>query len=516
MSYRRRTREIISGLGLSHGVSSKERVRLILLFLMMAVVTVALAGGMDSLFSSLKTRPSPSIDEPSDGPVEPVEIADQVPKWDADPAYFERAVAEGSSSDRIREYPDALRALAELVRRRPHVQFLLDPDFKAVRGFLTPKPKAVFDDPKAFRAKPVEFNGVLEYAELADTKVEFGVDLNYEFASQWIGRVRLDPDGEGDPRGRVLTFLFLDDVGGADLVREHVGRRVKLQGVFYRLRDVKVGDAYETTLFVLGKKMVRALNVPVASDPAPIVARIKDETETEQRTVYDDAFYAAFGYAFGNPPEATMGAAPPRELAPKDGWEEAEALRLKPVRVKGAVLRVAYESFESEGKRFDYVRPDDAIASGWYTTYLGTLDADAIYVLGTKEKPQGISVGSRIEAEGLLYKRLAFDNRGTARPEEAPPGYDARRHGVTRSTILFCPKPFVEIEPPQIGQTTQTKILILVPAVLLAGLFALLVARDGAGRKALAANLRLGRKKRLRAAGGGSSDAAKNPGGGAP
>jgi hypothetical protein len=516
MAYRTRSREIISGLEMSAGVTGKERARLIFLFVAMAGVTVAMLGGFDTLLAGFRRKPAtgPVID--GGPPVEKIDVVENVVPWTLDPKFIESRISEATEADRVKEYPEALREIAEHVRGRPHVNFLLDPAYRESRGFLTPDVSEVLAAPGKFRGKPLEFVGTLESADLVDTKDEFGVDLNYQFASQWSGTVRVE--SAAGP-ARLVSFLFLDDGAGEDPRRDLLGRRVKLQGVFYRLRDLKVGASFETSVFALGKRLVRALWVPALKAPPPdLKSRIDDATVERQRTVYDDEFYAAFGYAASNPPEELLAASPPTPIKHGDLWPMADEYRLKTVRFDGVVLRVAYEPFEYGGRTFELVRPTDAIATGWYTVYVAAPNAQALYVVGMKDRPDGFAVGSHVELDGVFFKRLVFANKGASDPAAAPPGFDPSQHGQTKAAIVFAVGPLREVRPPPQREMQPFMLGVMVVAAVAALGIALVVRRDRKIARELGDHLRRHKGARLRSSGVDLTSIAKTrlPGGKGP
>jgi hypothetical protein len=502
MALRKPSRRFVREFGSASGVSTKERTRLIALVFVMAVVTVAMLGGLDQLFAGMRRKPASTAIPGEPGAATPIEIGVQVEPWRFDPAYLESRISEKSGEDRVKEYPEALLGLAQQVRLRPHGQFLVDPEYRDARGFLTPKAGEVLAEPTRFRAKPVEFNGTLIDAVRVDTKSEFGVDLNFEYASQWTGVMRLDGEAPDDP-GRLLTFLFLDDGAGEDPRKEFLNRRVKLQGVFYRLRDIRSDDRYETTLFVLGKKLVRALSISAPTVPIDeLAARIDDESPERQAVVYDDEFYDVFGYAFLSGPEALARRGEPRRIEGSDGWNRAAELRLANVRLHGVVLRVAYEPFEYGGRAFELVRKTDAPCTGWYTTYVADTRAEGLYVVGTMERPEGLQKGAEVELDAVYFRRLVFLNQGTAKPGEAPPGYDPAKHGRTKAAILFSPSPLRLVAPPPQEDRSLFRWTLLAVSVVAAAGIAFFVARDRRLARELGVSLRRRGGESFRARGG--------------
>ena len=501
MALRKTPRRLLNDIGLNRGVSTKERARLIALFFVMAVITVAMLGGLDQTFSGLRRKAPATPIAGESPPGETIDIGVEVVPWTFDPAFLEARLSEKTAEDRVKEYPEALNELAKQARLRPHTQFLLDPVYRESRGFLTPAPAEVFAAASAFRAKPVEFNGTLIDAVLVDTKSEFGVDLNFEFASQWIGTLRVD-DAADPAGGKLVTFLFLDEGAGQDPRRDLLNRRVKLQGVFYRLRDVRFDDRYETTLFLLGKKLVRALSIPaLKTGVEELASRIDDTTEERQQVVYDDAFFESFGYAFLSTPETLRQRGDPVKITGRDGWDRAEDLRLSNVHLHGVVMHMAYEPFEYAGKPFELVRQGDAPCTGWYTTYVADARAEGLYVVGTMTRPSGVEKGSEVEVDGVYYKRLVFLNQGTAKPGEAPPGYDPVKHGRTKSSVLFATAPMRVVVPPKAEDQTAFKWSLL--GVVCAGgvVLAFFVARDRRRAREIGDALRRHKSELLRARG---------------
>lgn len=500
MAYRKPPRELLEGLSMTPGVSHKERNRLLALFFVMAVVTAALLGGLDRFLGGMRRRlPTAEVVIPGEAESRPsplVEIPETIP-WTADPGFVEARIKEKTPEDRVTESPEALLKLAELVRLRPHAHFLLDPELRAERGFLTPDPADVLATPSKYRVRPVEFTGELVFAERVDTKAEFSVDVNFQYATQWTGMLKV-ASAKGDDR--FVSFLGLDD-GVEDLDRL-VGRRVKLQGVFYRLRDVRAEGEMRTTAFVLAKKIVRALTVPATKElPADFAATIDDSARESQLVVYDDAFYRVFGYVFSNPPERVLGVDPPRAIASRDGWDRADDLRLKPVRIKGRVVQVRYEPFEYGNESFQLVRQSDAMATGWYTVYVASHDAEGLYVVGMKDRPVGCEEGADVEVDAIYFRRLLFKNRGSAHPADAPPNFDPSRHGLTRASVVFAPRQPVLLRPParEIDAAFEWKILGVGAAVSL--VLAIMVIRDRARVRRASEALRKHRGERLRTLG---------------
>lgn len=501
MALRKTPRKLLNDMGLAPGVSTKERTRLIALFFIMGVVTIAMLGGLDKTFAGFRRKGPPTPVEGESAARETIDIGVEVVPWTFDPAFLEARISEKSVEDRVKEYPEALAELGRQFRLRPHTQFLLDPVYRETRGFLTPTPAAVLADPKFFRAKPVEFNGTLIDAALVDTKAEFGVDLNFDFASQWIGTLRIDDPSDAGG-GKLVTFLFLDEGAGQDPRRDLLNRRVKLQGVFYRLRDVRSDDRYETTVFLLGKKLVRALSIPtLTTDVKDLAARIDDSTEERQQNVYDETFFESIGYAFLSPPATLAARGEAKKIEGRDGWDRAEDFRLANVRLHGVVMHMAYEPFEYAGKPFELVRQSDAACTGWYTTYVADPRADGLYVVGTMTRPEGVEKGSEIEVDAVYYKRLLFLNRGTVKPGEAPPGYDPAKHGRTKSSILFATAPIRAIHPPKPEDRTVFKWTLVGVVCLSGSVLALFVARDRRRARELGDALRHHKSALLRSRG---------------
>ncbi|HYC77249.1 MAG TPA: hypothetical protein VEI02_06445 [Planctomycetota bacterium] len=497
MLHSHRSRRFAPDVGASGSLTGKERAKLFSLFLLMAVTTAAVFGGLDSLTRGLSPRRAVATIPGEPAPKEELTVYPEVVRWTADPAWFDARVSEATPEDRVREYPEALKALADLVRFRPHQHFALDPEYREHLGFLTPTVDEVLEKPSGFRTKPVEFNGVLESAELVDTREAFGVDLNDRFASQWTGLVRV---GEPGPEARYVSFLFFDVVE-PDPPRL-LGRQVRLQGVFYRKRDVKLGERYVTTAFVLGKKLTPALRVPRSTELSPDLAgRIRDAEINGQLVVYGDAFYEAFGYVNSNPPEHVLGADPPRVLQGRDGWDFSEELRLKPVRLRGRVMQIRYEPFQSEAGPYEMVRPSDAMATGWYTVYVSPTSEPFLYVVGLKDRPAGFEEGSEVEVDGLFYKRFAFQNRGTERPQDAPPEYDPKLHGRTRSAIVFAAGPLREMKPPPVRDQTGFALAVVTIALVIVVVFVVVVSRDRKRAREVGDALRRHKGARLRAHG---------------
>jgi hypothetical protein len=517
MSFRKTTSGSMHGIALTPGVTNRERNRLIVLFLLMTAVTAVLLGGFDRFFGDLRRSPPPDeFPGEARSVLPPVEIGVEFVPWNADPIELDALIKDASPVGRGAPTPSALKRLADLTRRRPHSQFLLDPAYREFRGFLTPDVDDVFAHPSRYRAKPVEFAGVLASAERVDTAATFGADVNFGFASQWTGRLRV-PGADGAER--TVSFLGLDDAFGEP--DQLVGSRVKLQGVFYRLSEIGVGGAATPTVFVLAKKLVRALSVPALKElPAGFAASIDDSTFDRQRTVYDDAFYAVFGYVFSNPPARVLGPDPPPTLASRDGWERATELRLKPVRVTGRVQQIRYEPFEYGGDSYQLVRPSDAFATGWYTVYVASLDGEGLYVVGCKDRPAGCEVGDDVEADGVYFRRLLFPNRGAVQPREAPLGYDRALHGLTKASIVFAPHGVRSVSAKPWREATDAfSFTIIALGVIVTLCLAVFVVRDRDLALRASAELRRAKSDRLKAQGidltrlaRGGADSTKPPG----
>jgi hypothetical protein len=470
-----------------------------MIFLLALVVVAA--------YLHLSAKPDPGTGPVDFGaPATPeIDVVMPVAPWHPPVEELNRAIREATQEDRVRVHGEALARFARLVRDRPHVQFKADRSVVPEGGFDRLDPARLLDpaETPALRARPVEFVGSIASYGPVDVEDAYGLDSR-EFPRSPYFQGTLVADGVE------IDWLWLEE-SPFRVPALFQDRKWKLQGVFFRLSEVLVEDErFVARPLILAKKIVPVVPLqPLESLPedfAEEVAWAEMERLAGDLRV-DPTFLALVGYVLAKGDSAIPAGEEPLEWAGLDPLEDPAAWRLKPVRVRGQVLYMHYESFG-----YEEYSPKDGPAAGYWHAIISPkdpeLNAPLSYVIPGDALPEAFRDWARastaerqrmaapeVEVRGIYYRLHAFESRGT--PE-------SRRRGETRTSrlpmVVAVGAPRLIHVPPDRSRDSFFK-AYFVAAGVLALLFALLVARDRRRAQEADLRIRMSRSRRLRARG---------------
>lgn len=463
------------------GISRSELLKLAILVVLAAVFTNLWL----SDFQGGGGGPvAPDTEVPSTQPGSPgTNVA--VNPWAPPVRVLNERIRQRSRADRVQNYPEALSILATLVRNRPYNHFLLDETYADVRGF-DPVPVEKLKDPGSsleLRARPVEVAGEFKSGTYIGP-ADLGLDpegfkqLYRGVLSTSAGPVEFLLFESGDQKEGGLKTSFIP------------GRRYKVHGVFYRVRDVRKTEERD------GEKILQYVTRPVvlAKEVFPVVPlKLREELPEDLEASIEDArdvnsvqpppqndwvFYELLGYILYHwdklpPPDAEV-----RWLEPVRALDRPEDYRLDYVQVRGELIYKRWESFRYKG-----MREGDAPLLGYWHLMVYQNNLPVSVLLPQEKLPEGISVGSVIKVPGLFWRVHAYRSKG---------------QGRVRNPLVIATKApvddFVRFRPPD-------NIFIIGLMVGMGGLFAALLAmlvRDRRRARQLEDRLRRQRRERHR------------------
>lgn len=484
------------------GLSRREQFRLLVWFalgLVVAGLILKRLGPSDGS-EDIPTVLTPVESSRPEGP--PVDLTIGVPPWRPPLQRLNEIISEKTPIDRLKTFPEAFNILGDLVRKRPHTNFLHDPERKAVGGYERLLSVETISDPARGpdnRGRPVEIVGLARTSSPTDARAQ-GLDPEVFPAPLLSGIL--------DVMGLPVRYLLVgssDQDAATPISLLTGGERIKLMGVFFRVADeVLEGTNASTTLpVIIAKRVVPALDLDVRDSLPERTADELQEAENHHilRAPHQErTFYDVMGYLLGKGknlmPEGELQVLP-KGMGP---LTRPDDFRLKPVRVRGYLVYLNKESFE-----FEDMRAEDGPTLGYWHAIVADAnpaqncpislaipepmvspELKAFFELPAHKRGEG---GSQIiEVDGLYYRVMAYQSQGPRKSK----GPDVRMPLVIAATNVSLVAPAA-----QLNQRPFWIKIFLGLGVLIAILVAMLL-RDRKRSARLETELRAGRLERRR------------------
>lgn len=307
-----------------------------------------------------------------------------------------------------------------------------------ILGVKRPVPEEIRKNPAAYRGKPFEVKGILQWYE---RKTDLDFDLYRGYLTTY----------EGD-----YVYFTVRIVDTVDVV---IGDVIKLQGFFFKLysfelpgEDGRVNDA----LFLIGKRLIPSFYdlPPVTELKMELLDTLYDYTEEDITKPFEERpLYHMLSYVH-NMSDETFRSMNFQELYPTEIMRTPHSYRGKPVRILGEVIWLVERNLGPEGE--NPVGPKN-IYHGLMINYQGGF----CYFLSF-DTPDWLIMKDLVYIDGFFFRNYAYRTRQES------------RH---RAPVVIV-RNWEDFILPEDHTFLYISYAILAGAVIAAGIFFLYVFRD--------------------------------------